>query len=383
VRCGLCGGTDLVKVLDLGMSPLANAFGSMEKYPLNVVFCRSCTLAQLGYRVPPSVLFRQDYAYATGASAPAAEHFRSQAMILASLLEGDREFVVEIGSNDGTMLTAFRVMGLKALGVDPGFPGVPDTVHSLFSEKVAEQIVSERGNASLVVANNVLAHNEDLHDFLSGVHRLLRDGGLFSAEVHYAGDLIQNNEYDTIYHEHCYYFTAKTLCAALRSHGLQPFLVDRIEQHGGSLHVLARKRAEPYGSGTVWLEEAEDAVGLNSSSSWESLGMRVAYQREMLVRLFQTVEQAVGYGAPAKAAVLANYCGIDGRRMPYAIDTTPAKQGRTIPGTDIPICPPERFRREKPDYTLLFVWNYMTDILRREKSYKGRWIVPLPSPRLV
>lgn len=396
--CGGCRSTDLREVLDLGKSPLANRFPTTadedhgdkdpRKYPLALLRCYHCTLVQLSYIVPDEELWGGEYAFYTGASWPAVQqqYAYARALINRYPLLGE-QLTVEIACNDGTMLRHFAQEGYPTLGVDPaqGPAGKAmeaglDVIVKAFGRQVAEDIVNERGHAGLVVANNVIAHVSNLDDFIGGLKHLLAPRGVAVVEFQYLADLITGNQIDHVYHEHRQFFSLNSLGNTLARHDLMVFDVQQITPQGGSLRVhITHKRdlehsVRHLSRAEKWLQDPHVMDGMQGRAERIRSQLRdILWERRMANR------RVAGYGASAKAVVLSNFCNIDSGLVQYFVDTTPLKHGRYLPGTDIPVISPSTDSRA-PDAYLLCVWNYLPQILKREKAYQGEWIVPIPVP---
>lgn len=400
-RCRICDGSNLRKFLELGDLPLPNAFLREQqlnekepRYPLVVAFCPDCGLVQLMDVVPKEEMFTE-YLYFSGASRPIPKHFAEQAREISQRFPG---FMVEIGSNDGTLLRALKQHGVKAIGVEPARniaklaneAGLK-TINDFFTEKLAKSILNERGHASAVIANNVVAHIDDVHELVKGVKTLLAPDGVFIFEVPYLEGLISKCEYDTIYHEHLSYFALRPLIELFSMHGLEIFDVKRLEVHGGSIRVYVRRSTDTTVSKRVAdLIMLERRLKLDSFETYERFAARVESNKQVLKTVLTILKdegkRIVGYTAPAKGNVLLNYCGIGTDILSYTIDTTPAKQGLYTPGMHIPIYPTQKFRDDQPDYALMLAWNYEQEILAKEQAYRdkgGKFIVPIPELRIV
>lgn len=403
-HCRICKATETIAVLDLGMMPLANAYISRqnlgkkeERYPLGIRFCPTCSLIQLSHIVDPEILYR-DYAYMTSASKPLISHFQQLAEHICNThIRSSNDLVVEIASNDGTHLQNFvgvcRVLGIepaetvaaytKTLGIE--------TITKFFSSMLAHEIMNSHGHAKVVVANNVLAHIDNLDDTLFGVSLLLADGGVFIIEVHWVGNLVGDGGFDQIYHEHLSYFSLHALLkAAQRSH-LTLVDAELVAVHGESLRVtFARDGA--MSSRARDILEREKQLGLLELDSYLAFAQRV---RDTKHEIWMCILRAmgddcskliVGYGASAKGNTLLNYCGINVNYLRYIVDTTPLKQGRFTPGEHIPIVAPGKLRDDVPDYILLLAWNYAEAIMRQEAWFLkrgGKFIIPVPSVKIV
>jgi SAM-dependent methyltransferase len=401
--CRACKGEELTKILDLGRTALANAFLAKEQFPhersfpLQVYFCNRCSLVQLIDVVAPEILFSH-YAYFTSASSKTLPaHF----MTLAQDLAGDpgNRFVVEIGSNDGVLLRALKEYGIDALGVEPAAnvaqvanaQGV-ETLNDFFTEALSRQIVKAKGRADVVIANNVVAHINDLEDLIRGVGALLKDTGRFIFEVHHVADLIANKGFDQIYHEHLSYFSLTVLCKLFQRFDMNVFDVKIVPIHGQCLRVyVGRRQMFPESSRSVQeLLKEEESRKLPDLGTYLHFGSEVESIKRSLLDLLRELKsenkRIIGYGAPAKGTTLLNYCGIGPETVDYVIDTTPSKQNLFTPGTHIPVYPPEKLKQDRMDYLLLLAWNYADEILKKEMQLREqgvRFIVPIPAPRIV
>ena len=403
LACLNCASKERELVLDLGSTPLANSNVPPEhldrpepSFPLELLFCHTCGLVQLSEIVPPEILFR-DYVYVTGASSTMVTHLRAfaaEAVVRFGL--GPEDLVVEIASNDGTLLAAFREQGLRVLGVEPASnlcrvareKGV-ESVARFFSETEARALRAERGPAALVVGNNVLAHVPDLHGVLAGCRLLTEPKGVVSIEVPWLLHLVERLEYDTIYHEHLAYFSAGVLADALARAGLAIFDVVELSVHGGSLRVLARA-GRGHGSALEPFLERERALGLERAETYHAFARRVAANRTalrgLLERLRAEGKRIAAYGAPAKGNTLLNYCHIGTELVEYAVDRNPLKVGNHTPGTHLPIRPAAFLAEDRPDFALILPWNIAPEILRQEAAYRargGRFLVPIPEPKIL
>lgn len=392
-QCGGCGGGDLEVVLDLGSTPLADAFPKSaaepeDWYPLQLAVCRRCSLVQLTEIVPDGVLFGSDYAFYTGTSPSAVEYFAGYSRWLLDLFaEQARQGVVEIACNDGTLAWHLVAAGHRVVGVEPASGpaevararGV-DVVGQPFGRAVAAEI----GKVGLVVANNVAAHVADLDDFFGGIADLLTPDGVAVVEVQYLPDLLAGNQFDHVYHEHRQFFTVATLSEVMTNNLLAVREVIHTGAQGGSIRVVA----EPFRrTSTLYTGHPGDRVA--SLGALRTMQSRVDYIRGRLLSLIdgelcEGRRTVAGYAASAKSTTLLNYCGIDLSRLAYVEDITPAKVGRVTPGTHIPIVAP--CERDRPDAYLLLAWNYLSGVLRREAEFTaggGRWIVPIPVPVVI
>ncbi len=400
--CGGCRSTNLVECLDLGSSPLANDYPATPNeqltfYPLGLVRCHRCTLIQSIDIVPDTELWNREYAFYTGGSWQVVEQQRAYAQeVLQEHRDLAQEFTVEVGCNDGTMLKNFQEAGCRTLGVDPAYGPASkaqgaglDVVIDQFGLTVAHQIVAKYGQAGVIVANNVIAHVADLDDFIGGMAALLKPDGVAIVEFQYVADLITGNQFDHIYHEHRFFFGFLALEAALDRHKLRPAHVKQTSPQGGSLRVTIQHGRAFFANqrdySSLYLIRLQEAW-LRDASCVAGLQGRADHIKDRLLRILTDLKQqgklVAGYGAPAKSATLLNFCNIGTDLVQYIVDTTPAKQGRYTPGTNIPIISPESDSRA-PDVYLLLNWNYLHSIRRKYQSFTGDWLVPIPLPELV
>jgi len=388
--------------VDLGMSPLCETFlradelNRMEPfYPLRVWVCERCFLVQLQEYVSPAEIFTE-YAYFSSYSTSWLKHAKDYTDMAAARFGLDgRSRVVEIASNDGYLLQYFVEKGIPVLGVEPAANvakaaverGVP-TVVRFFGQETAGDLVRDPGPANLIVGNNVLAHVPDVNDFVGGLKILLAPDGVVTMEFPHLWRLMDENQFDTIYHEHFSYLSFTTVIEIFWAHGLRIFDVDRIPTHGGSLRIYAGH------AGTIRAEEpavaalrtAEEAQGFRSTERYASFAPRVEETKrallDFLIETRRAGKSVAAYGAPGKGNTLLNYCGIRTDFVDYAVDRNPYKHGRYTPGTHIPIFPPERIRETRPDYVLILPWNLkdeITEQLAYVREWGGRFVVPIPS----
>ena len=402
-QCRVCKGTNLVRFLSLGEHPPVDNFTDREhldaekRYPLDVYFCGQCNLVQLLDVVTQEELFHQNYAYFSSASAPLMEHFKSYAEDLKKDFLQKNDLVVDIGSNDGILLR-FLTGGYRVLGIEPSAnvakvareKGV-ETIDGFFTVDMAKKIVEKYGKAKVITANNVFAHIDDIDGIILAVKELLSDDGVFVSESHYLLDLIEKREFDTIYHEHLCYYGVKPLVHLFERFGMEVFDVRRVNVHGGSIRVYARKAAGmPPKSSVQELLSLEERAGLHTLERFSSFQKEVEVIRDKLVSLvrgFRAEGKTVtAYGAPAKGNTLLNFCGFTADDLKYVTDTTPYKTGLLTPGSHIPVVSPDILKTETPDYILLLAWNYRDFILKKEQGLRERgakFIIPIPEVEIV
>ncbi|MBS1788254.1 MAG: class I SAM-dependent methyltransferase [Acidobacteria bacterium] len=404
--CRACGEKSLRLFLPLGNQPLANSFLKSSDefaeelfFPLDTHFCESCSLVQIPDVVDPEVLFRH-YLYVTGTSDTIAQHNRAYAQSVTDMLwlTGD-DLVVEVASNDGSLLRCFQDFGVKTLGVDPATNvaamaranGV-ETINEFFNLDTAKKIRAEYGPAKAVIGNNVLAHVDDTQNFLRGCKEVIGKEGLVIIEMPYLGDLLNRTEYDTIYHEHLCYFSVNSLMRLCESAGLVIVRMDHVPIHGGSLRMHAG-HAEVHQNHSAkvltWAEE-EKIKGFTDFLRYEQLARSVEHSRNSLVELLKQLnaegKTVAGYGAAAKGNTLLNYCQITTDLVPYLVDKNPLKQGMLTPGMHIPVLPVSTLLERQPDYLLILAWNFAEEIMRQQSEYKargGKFIIPIPEATVV
>ena len=402
--CRSCGDARLVPVLDLGTTPIANALvepGTVSadpRYPLAVVLCQGCSLVQLERALPAGAIFDSDYPYYSSYSDALCRHARSHVEQLVTQRGlGPDSFAVEVASNDGYLLRHFVDAGVGALGIDPSpgpaaaaiAAGVPTRVE-FFGACAASAIVAQHGRADVVIANNVMAHVPDLDDFVSGLATLLADDGILTIENPSVADLVEHCEFDTIYHEHYSYFSCSSVDALMRRHGLHLNDVEYFpDLHGGTLRWYVAHHRERTQRCQERLDR-ERADGVTSPAFYRSFAARVRQTQSELRRLLDELHESgarvAAYGAAAKGATLLNSSGVGADRVAYVVDRNEHKQGRAMPGCRIPIAPVERLQLDPPDYLLLLAWNFADEIMAQQAAYRaggGRFIIPVPSPRIV
>lgn len=403
-KCRACGGSRVRRFLALGPTPLANAFlknaeefKTERSYPLDVYFCETCSLVQLLDVIDKETLFR-NYIYVTGTSDTIAQHNIQYASNVIELLElSARDLVVEIASNDGSLLQRFQERGVKTLGIEPAnniaaiasSKGIV-TLGDFFSTPTARKARESHGPAKAVIANNVLAHVDDPQDFLAGCKHLLAPDGLVIIEVPYLGELIDRLEYDTVYHEHLCYFSTTALIRLCDAVGLSLVRIDRVAVHGGSLRFYACNKEGYHAEHVLDLAAREKSAGITSLTRLERFAKDVEESRHnlraLLIELKEKGHSVAGYGAPAKGNTLLNYCKIDTRLLPYTVDKNPMKVNLFTPGMHIPVLAPETLLERQPMYVLLLAWNFADEIMRQQHEYRrrgGRFILPLPKAQVV
>ncbi len=404
LNCRGCSGPLIEVFVDLGLSPIANNLpmaGAAEPdplYPLTAWFCERCLLVQLGQVQAPEVIF-SDYLYLSSYSTTWLEHTaRYAAEATKRLSLSHNSFVVELASNDGHLLRNFVDAGCRVMGVEPAANvaalaidrGVP-TYTEFFGAAVADKIHENEGLADLVVANNVLAHVPNVHDFIEGIRRLLSPSGTATIEFPHLQNLVAQCQFDTIYHEHFSYFSLYTVKSLLEQHGLQIYDVEELPTHGGSLRLWLGHSATGFGptSSVDEITLAERAAGLDDPLVYSAFGRRCLELRDRLREVVDEIcssgKRLVGYGAPAKASTLLNYCGIGSDKVEFTVDANPYKQGRMVPGVRIPIYAPSVLDEDPVDVVFVLAWNLRSEIshLLARAADKPRLLFHQPRIELV
>ena len=404
-KCHSCGGSHHEMVLDLGLQPLANNLLRPEdlakpepKFPLRLAVCTDCWLLQITDLVPPVELF-SEYLYFSSFSDTMLRHAKEAATryIQEFKLDGN-SLVVEVASNDGYLLKNFVEAKVPCLGVEPAGniakvareKGI-ETLVEFFGKKIASDLAAKNRQADLILGNNVFAHAPDTNDFVAGLKTLLKPKGRIALEFPYGADFIEHSEFDTIYHEHVFYFTLTALKPLFERHGLTIFRVQRLNIHGGSLRLFAgHTGAHAVEKSATDLLAEETCKGVNALAYYEGFGNQVRAIKDDLVALLAKLKKEgksiAAYGASAKGSTLLNYYGVGADTLDFVADRSTYKQGRLTPGTHIPIVPPEELLKRKPDYTLLLTWNFADEILAQQKAYRdagGKFIVPIPKVKVV
>ena len=404
--CRFCGARLERSFVDLGRSPLANSFLSGEDlkrmepfYPLHAYVCENCLLVQLEEYQSAERIF-SDYLYFSSYSEAWLRHCREYAeRMTARYRLDDASLVVEIASNDGYLLQYFKERGVNVLGVEPAAnvakvavsKGISTEV-AFFGVETARRLVAAGNCADLIAANNVLAHVPDLNDFVAGFKILLKPSGTATFEFPHLLQLIEQCQFDTIYHEHFSYFSLLVVDKIFARHGLALFDVELMPTHGGSLRVYVAhaEQAPPRSESCDEVIAAEYAAGLDRPQRYAQFGAAVADIKcrllEFLITARRQGKTVVGYGAPAKGNTLLNYCGVGPELIPYTVDLSPHKQGRHLPGVQIPIYAPQRIFETKPDYVLILPWNLKEEISEQMagiRAWGGRFVVAIPTLTLL
>lgn len=402
-NCQICSSPHLKTVLILGHQPPSDAFLRLQDlarpettFPLDVLFCETCGLVQLDYIVSPSLLF-SDYVYSSGTNNSLRVNFKDLVEKLVKRFQiTSNDLVVDIGSNDGTLLENYLPYRIHVLGVDPSSvtdlamaKGIP-TLKEFFNEETAKQAREKHGQAKIITATNVFAHVDQLDSFINGVDLLLEDDGIFVSESHYLLDLITKLQYDSIYHEHLRYYSLKPLMKLFERFNFEMIDAERISTHGGSIRVYAAKKGRhPISSSVEELIKIEIENGLYQKETYNEFANKVKENKLKLLKLLLDLKsegkRIVGIGAPAKGNTLLNYCRLDPDLIDYLVEKSCLKIGTWAPGTHIPVVEEKRLFRDQPDYGLLLSWNLADELIPKLKGegFQGKFIIPNPLPRII
>jgi SAM-dependent methyltransferase len=401
--CRVCGGP-VVEFIDLGRQPSANAFVRPDAldqelfFRLAVGMCESCTMAQLIEEMPPDIRYHDAYRYRASGSASHRQHFAGNALrLLETDLRGPDPFIVEIGCNDGVMLETIARAGVRHLGVEPAREvaelavarGV-DVRMDFFGSGVAADIRDRQGQADVIFGANTICHIAPIEDLMRGVDTLLSADGVFVFEEPYLDTIITKMAFDQIYDEHVFYFTVRSVQAMAERFGFELVDVSDILLHGGEIrYTLTRPGVRQRTPAVSEFLDREAASGLADPGRLGRFADAVREVRHDLVSLLMGIQadgrRVIGYGAPAKATTVTNFCGIGPGLLPFTCDSTPAKQGCLVPGSRIPVKAPEAFEDDYPDYALLFAWNHADEIMQKELKFReqgGKWILYVPGLRV-
>lgn len=407
VKCRFCGQELKDTFVNLGLSPLSNSYVKKDAlnkgeyfFPLHVRVCQNCFLVQLEEYESPADIFT-DYAYFSSYSDLWLAHAKKYVEMVTkrfSLTENSQ--VVEIASNDGYLLQYFLEKNIPVLGIEPAknvakvaiAKGI-HTISEFFGAELAEKLVTEKGRADLLLGNNVLAHVPDLNDFVAGLNILLNDDGVITMEFPHLLNLIAENQFDTIYHEHFSYLSLLTVQKVFATHGLRIFAVQELNTHGGSLRIFACKESclkHQQEESVGQLLAKEIAFGLDKIDTYLDFSEKVKKVKydllQLLVELKNQGKTIVAYGAPAKGNTLLNYCGVKNEFLDYTVDRSPHKQGLFLPGTQIPILDPAEILQTKPDYVLILPWNLKEEIMSQLeyiRQWEAKFILPIPKVEVV
>ncbi len=404
--CRLCQSEELKSILKFCSTPPANSFVKekdlnikQDTFPLEVFFCCHCKHVQLVDVVNPSILFR-NYVYVSGTSTVFIKHFEDYAKTLINNFKPSiDEIIIDIGSNDGTLLSFFKAAGFKVLGIDPAKEisekanrkGIK-TINDFFNFALSNKIKSNYPKASIITANNVFAHCDDLVGIVDGVKNLLSENGIFVFEVSYLADVIRNTLFDTIYHEHLSYHSVIPLVKFFKANGMELFKVDLINTHGGSIRGYAKLKNSilETDDSINKLIKSEHELGIDNPKTffdfYEKISLIKKQLLEILYKLKSDGKKIAAFGAPAKATTLMYHFGLNKDLIEFIIDDSPLKQGLYSPGIHIPVLSSDSLKTEKPDYLLLLAWNFTDSIVEKNKEFLksgGHFIVPLPQIQII
>src|SRR3990172_5923468 len=406
MNCRFCSKKDIFKFLELGTMALANSFLTREelqsikepKYPLDVFFCEQCGLVQIGYVVSPDALFKA-YIYFSATSDLVHKH----ADYLAKSFQkrfglNEKSQVVEIASNDGTVLQYFKKIGVKTLGVEPAKniakvaeeSGI-ETFNDFFNDTTSQKIKDKYGAADVILGRHVFAHVPEIHGFVKGLKNLLSDHGAIAIEAPYLIDFIEKNEFDTVYHEHYSYLSVRSMSYLFNRNNMEVFDAERVAIHGGSIiYFIGHKGKHQVNAGVTDLIKAELGKRLDKKETYAVFAERASKIKADLLALLKKLKASgkkiAAYGAPAKGNTLLNYCGITADLVEYTVDKSPYKQNLYTPGAHLPVYHPDKLVKDLPDYVLLLAWNFAYEILEQQKAYRGKggkFILPIPEIRIV
>jgi len=405
-NCRMCKSSNLQKFLDLGFSALSDNFLTIEQleesesfFPLTVHLCSNCGLCQLGYVVPPKFMFNKDYPYDSSTTKTGRNHFTKMGVDICDRFNlKENSLVMDVGSNSGVLLSAFKSKGMRVLGIEPSSKlantaiekGV-DTIIEFFSGKLVKKILDDHGKVSVITGTNVFAHINDLDDFMLTADSLLVEDGIIVIEAPYLLHLIENLEYDTIYHEHLSYLSVKPMVEFCKKFNFEIFDIKEQTIHGGTLrYFISRKNKKEITKQVSNYLKIEEETELYSKKKLDDFANLVKDHRKALLQLLNELKKdgkkIVGISAPAKGNTLLNYCKIDFEILDYVTERNPFKIGKFTPGMHIPVYSDEKLLEDQPDYALILAWNFADEIIQNNSKYQengGKFIIPTPKPRII
>lgn len=403
--CQICGSQNLELVMDLGHQPLCDSLLTDQQlnepeasYPLRQFRCVDCSLNQIDYVVDSELVYHKEYPYKSGVTKELVEYqLTSSASTVSEFGLNPGDLVVDIGSNDGTLLKGFKAKGMRVLGIEPtniaklANEDQVETIQEFFTEDLAKNIVKEFGHAKCISATNVFAHMATLGEVIRGIQVLLEDGGIFVCEVHYLLEVIRGGQYDTIYHEHLRTYSLKSLITLLESYNFTVIDARQVNRYGGSLRVYAAKGKTHTARPSVGeLLRAEEEYGLYDATVYQTFREKAERSRYELLNLAMEAKikglQLVGNSCPGRSSTLLNYCGIDHSLMPYICEQSESlKLGMYLPGMHIPIVDNKKLIEDQPDYVVLLAWHYAEPITQylRERGLRSKLVLPLPELRIL
>lgn len=405
--CRFCGNNLKHIFCDLGASPLSNSYLKQDQllemeptFPLRVHVCDNCLLVQLQEFQNPEAIFK-DYAYFSSYSESWLEHARNYTEYMIERFGyGSDSQIIEIASNDGYLLQYFKEEGVPVLGIEPAenvaavarAAGI-ETMTNFFGVKTAGQLSGDGIYADLLLGNNVLAHVPDINDFVAGMKKVLKPDGVITMEFPHLLRLMEGNQFDTIYHEHFSYFSLITVEKIFSKHGLSLFDVEELQTHGGSLRIFAchaNDKSKTAGERVGELREVERNKGLEDIRTYISFQNKVNEAKrnilDFLIRAKRDGKKIAGYGAPAKGNTLLNFCGIRTDFIDFTVDRNPNKQGHFLPGTRIPVYPPEKIDEARPDYLVILPWNIMHEVMEqmdRVREWGCKFVILIPKVEVI
>ena len=404
-KCQICNSNKLNLILDLGHQPLCDTLLTKEMlnqpettYPLRMFWCEECSLAQLDYCVDGNVVFHPDYPYRTGVTKELVEYLNSMSNSLISKYNlKHNDLIVDLGSNDGTLLAGFKEHGMKVLGVEPtniskiaNQSGI-ETVQKFFTADIANEVKTKYGGASMIIATNMFAHMASIGEVMSGIEALLKDDGVFVFENHYLLDVIQGGQFDTIYHEHLRTYSLKSLIKLFSYYDFTITDVERGSRYGGNIRVHVTKgKNRPVSENVTTLLDLEEDSGLYKLETYRKFAERVKKAKKDFVNFLLKVKNdgktVVANSCPGRSVTLLNYYGVDTDLIPYiAEQPTSLKLGMFLPGKLIPVINNEILVKEQPDYVILLAWHYAEPIMEqlRIRGLKSNFVIPLPDLNIV
>ena len=406
-KCRLCSSKNLFKFLNLGLHPPSDQFKKKNDlqnptlfYPLEVCSCIKCGFKQLSYVVDPQILYQQNYPYESSLTREGKKHYGEFSDSIVkdfNLLKND--LVVDIGSNTGVLLRAFKNRKMKVIGVDPASnicrianrSGIK-TINSFFNLKVVNRINKQYGKAKVITGTNVFAHVDNLHTFVKNIKKLIhKKKGIFVIEAPHFLHLIKNLEYDTIYHEHLSYITVKPLINFFKRFGLEIINIQQRDIHGGSIRIFVSYKGNyKINNSVLKICKIENKAKLNSKKILIDFQRKVQKNRfeiiSLLTKFKRNNKRIVALSAPAKGMTFLNYCKIDSDYLDYATEKSAIKQGLYLPGVNIPVYSDDKILRTKPDYALLLAWNFSKEIIKNNLKYRktgGKFIIPIPRNKII
>ena len=388
-KCAVCGNKDLNTIMSYGDIPLAGDFPSFEnlsfdtKYNLDLQFCPKCSLIQTNSIIESDILFK-DYRYM--ASIGLSKHFNEVAKLIKDRYNPNN--VLEIGSNDGVLLLPLMELGIKCVGIDPAInisKIAKDKGCNIYNNYFSEEFVEKEklhNQFDCIVSNNCFAHIDDIHSIVKGVKKSLKVDGYFIIEVHYVRDLIEQNQYETVYHEHLYYWSITSLNELFKQYSMTIVDVDEIPIHGGSIRVVIKNSLEKYSDKILKYFSKEKELGLTSLSYFTNFGessiKHINDVKNLLKKLKNDGNKIIGYGASGRGNIFCNLCDITPNIIDYVVDESPEKIGRYIAGTHVPIVSPKYMENNAPDYIFIFAWNYSKMIIEKLKGNNYKYIIAFP-----